>query len=803
MANLSITLELDNRGYITGIKASEDAIKRFGQTSQAATDQASRGMERVNSNSQLLSRNFERLRNAVLGAAFVTFARSALLAADRVSDLSEATGIAIAQLYELEFALANSGGKAENLDKIITKFYQSIEDGLEVGSEANKIFEKLGVTTEELSKLPAIELFKQSMQGLQELRSESAKTDAALKIFGKSLVGVAPDQFAAKLQEAAGKFEGTAKATEDADAAVQQFQNTVRELQLAFIETFNPIIQGFNWLLKNLPAINILMKILLGLVIAIAVASGVRLLVAGLQAAVRAAAALKNLLNFRRAPTRPTQADNPFAMPLPNTADDIAERALRQQQAAFGIGALGGGAFAAGSMIFGGAEDQQQAAVANGIQDGNIERTVRQGNAAERLASRLDNLRDKVADIAKNYNQYSQELNDNLRMQEKHLGMSENQIEVDKAVADVRKEASRRIADYQTMLENLKKDEMGLAPIIKQQIENIKLRAQADETSVRLSTEKIQQYKESLEQLADAQELKNLRLGNEESLQSLQDEIDLVGLYGDQLEDQQALLAVTQELRSKLLGIQQEENDLILKKDQLGADAFNREMARLKALREEAYIYAEERLKLEEELIAKQRELSQDWQKELGKQLEDLADSISPARLAANMFGSVIRSVDDALTQFVEKGKFNFKEFARSLLRDMALIIARALIMRAILQAFGMAGFGPMAAGGSSAMALNYTGPQFGGFAANGGKVMPGKGYIVGERGPELFMPKAIGNIVPNNQLGMAAPSQTQVTYNINAVDAQSFRTLVARDPSFIFNVSEVGRRSSPARRLA
>jgi len=34
------------------------------------------------------------------------------------------------------------------------------------------------------------------------------------------------------------------------------------------------------------------------------------------------------------------------------------------------------------------------------------------------------------------------------------------------------------------------------------------------------------------------------------------------------------------------------------------------------------------------------------------------------------------------------------------------------------------------------------------------------------------------------------------VTYNINAVDASSFRSLIARDPEFIHNVSEQGRRS-------
>jgi hypothetical protein len=41
-------------------------------------------------------------------------------------------------------------------------------------------------------------------------------------------------------------------------------------------------------------------------------------------------------------------------------------------------------------------------------------------------------------------------------------------------------------------------------------------------------------------------------------------------------------------------------------------------------------------------------------------------------------------------------------------------------------------------------------------FRANGGAVGAGRPYVVGERGPELFVPGAQGNIVPNNAMGGA-----------------------------------------------
>ena len=54
---------------------------------------------------------------------------------------------------------------------------------------------------------------------------------------------------------------------------------------------------------------------------------------------------------------------------------------------------------------------------------------------------------------------------------------------------------------------------------------------------------------------------------------------------------------------------------------------------------------------------------------------------------------------------------------------------------------------------------------------AMGGPVSNSKPYLVGERGPEIFVPNASGNIVPNNKMGgiTVAP-----VYNIDARGATS-----------------------------
>jgi hypothetical protein len=66
----------------------------------------------------------------------------------------------------------------------------------------------------------------------------------------------------------------------------------------------------------------------------------------------------------------------------------------------------------------------------------------------------------------------------------------------------------------------------------------------------------------------------------------------------------------------------------------------------------------------------------------------------------------------------------------------------------------------------------------FGGAKAAGGPVSSGKSYLVGERGPELFMPSGSGNIIPNHSLGGGG---TVINLTVNgALDAEgTARTII------------------------
>lgn len=187
-----------------------------------------------------------------------------------------------------------------------------------------------------------------------------------------------------------------------------------------------------------------------------------------------------------------------------------------------------------------------------------------------------------------------------------------------------------------------------------------------------------------------------------------------------------------------------------------------------------------------------QRKFSSGWSEAFRNYVDNATNAANQAKTYFEVFS---RGIEDALVSFVRTGKLSFKDFANNIIAEFVRIEAKALVMKLFPSNVGGAGGG----GGLFDIIKGIGSAIFGGFKASGGPVTNNKAYIVGERGPEMFVPNSNGNIVPNGAM-QAQPVINQVTYSIQAVDAASFRQLVARDPEFIYNVTEQARRSLPAR---
>ncbi|ARS29122.1 hypothetical protein [Sphingomonas sp. KC8] len=108
--------------------------------------------------------------------------------------------------------------------------------------------------------------------------------------------------------------------------------------------------------------------------------------------------------------------------------------------------------------------------------------------------------------------------------------------------------------------------------------------------------------------------------------------------------------------------------------------------------------------------------------------------------------------IENALGRAVRTGKLGFDDLRRVALAVMAEIATAA--MQAGMNALGGGGGNNGAGGGGGMAGLIQAGVQVLSAMglpgrATGGPVSPGAAYMVGERGPELFVPTASGRIEP------------------------------------------------------
>ena len=257
----------------------------------------------------------------------------------------------------------------------------------------------------------------------------------------------------------------------------------------------------------------------------------------------------------------------------------------------------------------------------------------------------------------------------------------------------------------------------------------------------------------------------------------------------------------------------QKENELAFlgeneKKRQLELYDLEQKLAQLrlekKMTKEDIAKYGEvEKARIQEQykIAESQRTFEFGWNKAFSKYVEDATNA---ARMGEQAFVSITQNMESALDNFVRTGKLNFSDLARSIISDLIKIQLRAQ-MTSIFSKINIGGlFGGLFGGGYTpgfSTLANAPYPKF----AEGGSISGPS--IVGERGPELFVPKTAGTIIPNNQLGSVMGNQPQVVYNgpyienMNAIDTQSATQFLAKNKQAVWSANQSAQRSLPQSR--
>jgi lambda family phage tail tape measure protein len=279
------------------------------------------------------------------------------------------------------------------------------------------------------------------------------------------------------------------------------------------------------------------------------------------------------------------------------------------------------------------------------------------------------------------------------------------------------------------------------------------------------------------ELLIEAKKNEKIRLlRQKEMLYRYQFEIDQKKTFDDEMTAEYLLQeSIKQQTRDKTKSLEMDKENLMLKNQMIYATEKEVQLAQI------SLKYQRER----EKPFANIDALKQ--QETLEKFNVELQDTM---KRTSEVFDSVWSNMGSAIDKFVSTGKLSMKDFARSVIQDLIAIQMKAQAVAILRMMFGLGS----AYGSVLGSSVPFSAPV--GEFASGGQPPVGMPSLVGEKGPELFIPHTAGTIIPNNQLSNMG-STTNVTNNyINAIDTKSFEDRLLGSSNAIWAANQYAGKS-------
>lgn len=691
----------------------------------------------------------------VAATAFVAATVAAMAYADEIADVAKANDVAIDSVIKLQNALANSGGSADSAGKLLSSFSKFVDDAAGGSFEAQQKLSKLGVSLKDIGNLSTDTLFQKTIKGLADIEDPLTRSARGMDAFGKAGKGVDWVGVAEGMANGAEASKKQAKAIEDAAAAFDMLKQAGRDVNLLIAETLGPSLKLTAEYIKGITdGSNLLGNAFKIVFQTIAVlGSDLQFIFQGISDEIS-----HTIENIKILTTEGIKAAV--------AANEAYEK--RRQQARADLDLYQARIMGTDAGFMGkGYDDPRIGTPATGG------RPVTPGidTKAEAL---------KKAAQAKEFELEKLRLENRLSMNLAFGGGSNSSLN----------ERQKIEAEY------IKKTDMANQERKQKDItEEYKFREQNAEM---FALKQIQFFKE-LEEKQSQLKFKNMAEEAKQEM-ALQEEaaqanaaLNAFYVSGNvALREKQELEYIALNRAQQMFVLEQESRYIKTEDYELA-----KEMLEIKFKHEDAIktINADDRLtadakklallneiKYQEKLIeyAKQKNQILKDQKE-GGFMEGFEDKMN--RFGKNMktafeaggeaFDAVMSSMERGLEKFVTTGKLNFTDFAGSIIKDMLRIQLR----QSASSLFSMIGQSLFA-------------------RADGGPVESGGAYMVGERGPELFVPRSAGAIVPNHSMAMMGGSTNITNYNIQAIDTKSFEDRILGSSKAVWAANAYGAKN-------
>ena len=705
---------------------------------------------------------------AIGSASMAALVAQTINFADQISDLSDAMGVSTGFALQFSDALQKAGVSSEAAGKIIGKLYENIEKAKEGNQSSIDQFRNLGITFTEIKQLSPEDAIRRVINELGKIEDPIKRISEARKVLGKGGLGLDIQEVDNLIKNGLGNWEKYGENIKKIAKVKDQLTASMNNLTIAFSQFIGPLahegtvsVEKFTGALAGLATYFVAAKV-------ISYTVALTQFVTALRAATVAGAAFNLMAN-----------GSPLMLALKLAAAGTAFL-IYQRESGQSITKVSQQNYdAAGNVISTESENSL-------LPSNNVAPRKTEGTTAPTAKSDEASPEEKAASV-------SLQIEKIKRLNAEALNAVPIWDSFSKSIVAVGVESSNALASLNEKRAQLQVKYKDSPALLGLELGKLKEQEKQIISNTQRKIAELQYQREITQQEEERVRLEGYRAG-------------LVKMSEDESKRRLEQAKISLNIQLREIDTQAELNNLLLEGN-ISMTGFAKAMvketlevnrsldklnAELRALPE--YINMPEEMLSNEAKANNQRidaiktqiefEQKRHALKMANLQAEQTFDfgvsqalksyvenATNMAKVGADSFNALTSNMNSALDNFVKTGKLSFKDLARSIIQDLIAIQLKAQasgIMGMLAKSFGFGGGGFTNDAGGMELAGSL------GFA-DGGDPPVGRASLVGERGPELFVPKTAGTIIPNHALGNVGGT-TNVTNNyINAIDTKSF----------------------------